>query len=66
MSSYILELILAILSVLSASVATYFIYRKREITLLAIEIIVSYEDKNISKEEYGRIVQKLKNVVCKK
>ena len=62
----IINPILAAITVLASAAATYLLYRKKEVVDLAIEVITAYEDKSISEDEYGRIVQKLKDVIYKK
>jgi 2-keto-4-pentenoate hydratase len=53
-----------------ASVATvvygYLFYRRSEVVDLAFEIIEAYEDKNVTEEEFGEIVERLKKVIYKK
>lgn len=58
--------ILAGIAVLASATAAYLWYRKREIVELVMEVIDAYDDKNISEEEYGKIVRKLKDVIYKK
>ena len=57
--------ILTGVAALAMTAAGYLLYRQKEIIALAKEVIISYEDKNISEEEYGKIVQKLKRVIYK-
>ena len=54
------------ISTVGMIVFAYVGYRQREIIELAIELIEAYSDKEISEEEYGMIINRLKAVICKK
>lgn len=64
--------ILAGVSALAISSATYLLYRKREVIELAKELVdvvskakIAYEDKNVTEEEYGLIIKELIEVADK-
>lgn len=64
--------ILAGISALALSAVTYLWYRQKEVIALAKETVdlaviikTSNEDKNISEEEYNKIVQEINDVAIK-
>lgn len=56
----------AILTSIGTAVYGYLYYRRAEVINLAMEVVEAYADKEITEEEYGRIVEKLKKVLYKK
>lgn len=61
----LLNVLLGIISITASAIAGYVIYRKKEIFDLAVEVVRAYDDKNISEEEYDKIIEKLRKVIFK-